>query len=79
MKTGISTPTAEVLRPDQAAAYLGITPDMLKRWRIAGTGPVFMAWGRRTVRYRLSDLDAWIASQPAATNTAEAARMRASA
>ena len=73
------TPTTEVLKPGEAAAYLGVSTDMLQRWRTSGGGPAFITWGRRTVRYRMADLKAWVESQPAATNTAEAARMRASA
>jgi predicted DNA-binding transcriptional regulator AlpA len=73
------TLTVEVLRPDAAAEYLGITLDMLQRWRTAGTGPRFMPWGHRTVRYRIRDLDDWLDAQRTAANTAEAARMRQSA
>ena len=67
---------AEVLRPDEAAAYLGVTRDMLQRWRTAGTGPAFLSWGPRTVRYRIRDLDNWLDAQDTVGNTAEAARMR---
>lgn len=67
---------AEVLRPDEAADYLGVTIDMLQRWRTAGTGPAFLPWGRRTVRYRLRDLDDWLDGQCTAANTAEAAKIR---
>ena len=67
---------AEVLRPDEAAEYLGVTLDMLQRWRTAGNGPCFLPWGRRTVRYRIRDLDDWLDGQRTATNTAEAIMMR---
>ncbi len=70
---------AEVLRPYEAALYLGVTLDMLQRWRTDGIGPRFLPWGRRTVRYRMKDLDEWLESQRTAGNTAEAARMRLSA
>lgn len=73
------TPNTEVLKPSEAAAFLGVSTDMLQRWRISGGGPAFITWGRRTVRYRMADLKAWVKAQPAATNTAEAAKMRASA
>ena len=73
------TPNTEVLKPSEAAAFLGVSTDMLQRWRTSGGGPAFITWGRRTVRYRMADLKAWVKAQPAATNTAEAARMRASA
>jgi hypothetical protein len=67
---------AEVLRPDEAAEYLGVTLDMLQRWRTAGRGPRFLPWGRRTVRYRIRDLGDWLDSQRTAANTAEASNMR---
>lgn len=43
----------------EAAAYLGVSPDTLPRWRWAGTGPVFVKVGR-TVKYRVSDLEAYL-------------------
>lgn len=67
---------AEVLRPNEAADYLGVTLDMLQRWRTAGKGPHFLPWGRRTVRYRIRDLDDWLDGQCTVTNTAEASLMR---
>jgi hypothetical protein len=43
----------------EAAVYLGRKPATLRWWRSRGLGPKFS--GRyRGVRYRLSDLDAWI-------------------
>jgi excisionase family DNA binding protein len=52
-----------LLTPDDAAAYLGALPvRTLERWRYAGTGPAFVRVGKH-VRYRLADLDAWIAER----------------
>lgn len=48
-----------LLKTDEAAAYLGREPSTLRWWRSKGLGPKFS--GRYSgVRYRRSDLDAWI-------------------
>lgn len=46
-----------------AAEYLKISPRMLQDHRRDGTGPVFHKAGGRLVRYRLSDLDAFMVAQ----------------
>ena len=69
------TPHRIVMTSAEAATYLGISQDRLQRWRRSGEGPRFLAWGRRTVRYRLTDLDSWLNSNPSAGNTAEAYQM----
>lgn len=71
------TPTVQVLPPSAAAEYLGTSEAMLKRWRSCGSGPRFLVWGRRTVRYRLADLDRWLEAQPTAGNVEEAIRLMA--
>lgn len=43
-----------------AAEVLGVSPRMLERWRLAGTGPVYLRLGLRCVRYARADLRAWI-------------------
>ncbi len=64
----------QVLLPPQAAAYLGVTSSQLQKWRHDGIGPPFLPWGRRTIRYRVDDLDKWLRSQCSVLNTAEAAQ-----
>lgn len=66
---------ARVMTPAQAAEYLGLSYDALQKMRARGNGPVFMPWGRRMIRYRISDLDAWIDNQPTCQNTGEAAAL----
>ncbi|AOJ87150.1 hypothetical protein WS87_10930 [Burkholderia sp. MSMB0856] len=52
-----------VLTTDQAAVYLGIAPRTLEQWRSNRHQRIpFVKIGGR-VRYRLKDLDAWIASR----------------
>lgn len=47
----------------EAAQYLGYKPRTLAGWRYRGGGPVFVSTSKTSVRYRLSDLEAWIASR----------------
>ncbi|MEH3101661.1 helix-turn-helix domain-containing protein [Sphingomonas adhaesiva] len=46
------------LTAKQAAHYLGIAPDTLKKMRRRGTAPVGRIHGR-TWRYHIDDLDTW--------------------
>jgi predicted DNA-binding transcriptional regulator AlpA len=56
--------TEKLLSPNQAAEILGIQPRTLDFWRQrGGVGPKFIRYSARCVRYRLSDLQAWIASR----------------
>jgi hypothetical protein len=50
------------LNTEQAAAYLKISPRLLKRLRRAGKGPVFRRHSRY-VQYHIDDLDAWSRDQ----------------
>jgi hypothetical protein len=45
---------------DQAAAYLDVRPATLANWRSMGQGPAYAKLGR-CIKYRRSDLDAFIA------------------
>ena len=58
-------PAAEdrLLRTSEAAARLGLTTETLKKYRKAGAGPKFIRLNGRVVRYRLSDLIAYLASK----------------
>lgn len=48
-----------LLTPEHAAARLGVAKQSLAKWRVSGTGPVFVKVGSR-VFYRPQDLDAWV-------------------
>lgn len=55
--------TRNLMNESQSAAYLGsLTAKTLQAWRVRGGGPAFIKVGR-LVRYRQSDLDAWIESR----------------
>ncbi len=59
-----------------AAAYLGSTPGVLQSWRSQGRGPRF--YGRyKFIRYKISDLDLWMA--PWADKTPESEKAQVSA
>ena len=47
--------------PDDAAAFLGVTPQRLAYWRKRGVrgGPPFQRLGPRLIRYGMDDLLAW--------------------
>jgi len=50
-----------LLDEKQAARILGVTPRALQAWRHRGGGPDFCRLGRR-IRYRLTDIKVWIAT-----------------
>ena len=45
-----------------AARYLGLSASTLNKARVYGNGPKYVKLGK-SVRYRLADLDDWIASR----------------
>ena len=49
-----------MLTTAQAAGVLGLSARTLEQLRVKGGGPPHFALGRRAVRYRRSDLDAWL-------------------
>ena len=57
---------------EQASIITGLAAATLESLRCKGGGPAFIKYGRRAVRYRVSDLDAWIAERMVAS-TSEAA------
>jgi excisionase family DNA binding protein len=48
--------------PAETADYLQVTDSTLRRWRREGIGPAWLKLGR-TVRYRPSDVRAWLAAR----------------
>ena len=47
-------------RPAELAEMLGITPDLLARWRARGGGPKFICEARNLIVYLKSDVNAWL-------------------
>ena len=64
----------ELLTNEQAAAYLGVSPQTLCVWRSVGRYNLpFLKIGR-LVRYRKSDLDDWLEKRVRTTSGAAYAR-----
>lgn len=61
------------LTPRQAARYIGISEAALRLWRSEGKGPRHFKAGEKLVRYRRSDLDAWIEARLSQPTPAEVA------
>ena len=51
-----------LLTQRQAAETLALSERTLERFRVTGAGPKFVRLGK-SIRYRLADLEAWIASR----------------
>ena len=58
-----------LLKPKAAADRLGLSESTLAKLRMTRSGPSFSLLGR-AVRYRPTDLDAWVASRMVSTETA---------
>lgn len=63
-------PVSPYLLEEDAARYLKLAADTLKKKRMAGTGPKFRRHGRKPV-YKVVDLDEWSDAQ-ARLSTADA-------
>jgi len=58
----MATQPEPLLESNVIADLLGTTPQNLAQLRYRGTGPKFIKLGHRAVRYRWSDVEAWIES-----------------
>ncbi|WP_424983809.1 helix-turn-helix domain-containing protein [Maritalea sp. S77] len=52
----------DMLTPDKAAKVLSLSVKTLANMRSAGSGPIFIKMANRTIRYRYSDLEVFIAN-----------------
>lgn len=52
-----------MMTPREVCERLGVTNTALQDWRSAGTGPEYVRLGHRTVRYRHSAVEAYIAAR----------------
>lgn len=57
----------------RAAAILGLTPRALEERRRRGGGPPYVRLSPTCVRYRLTDIEEWIASRTFASTAQEVA------
>lgn len=63
MRSPNTRPTETLLTTAQAATLLGFHPSYLAKARLTGTGPRFLKIGGKSVRYRRSEIDAWLADK----------------
>ena len=66
---------AQGLDTREAAAWLGLSPKTLERYRVSGEGPDFHKSGDR-VRYLLTDLEAWASARRWSSASEERAARR---
>lgn len=52
-----TAPQIELLTPCQLAARWGLSEKTIERWRMLGTGPVYLKLGSR-VLYRIDEIEA---------------------
>lgn len=55
--------TKELVAPAALAEYLGTTTGALAQMRYRGVGPRFIKLGAKAIRYRESDVSAWLDQQ----------------
>ncbi|KAA6459682.1 helix-turn-helix domain-containing protein [Acidobacteria bacterium AB60] len=53
---------SNLLRPDEAAELLHTTQNALAIWRMRGTGPSYIKFGKE-IRYTRRQLQEWVASR----------------
>ncbi len=63
--------TDKLLTQKEVKEITGLADSTLEQWRLKGKGPKFIKLGR-LVRYRLSDIDAYISGLPGFNSTTEA-------
>jgi predicted DNA-binding transcriptional regulator AlpA len=56
------TERKRVLRPPEAADYIGLSESTLAKRRLQGLAPTFLNLGGRAIGYAVDDLDEWVAS-----------------
>lgn len=62
-KAGLPEGLTPALNTEQAAAYTGLAEKTLEGLRCRGGGPRFVRYGRKAVRYLVTDLDEWMHSR----------------
>lgn len=61
--------TENLLKTEDAASYLGLSPSLLNKLRLTGGGPQFLRLAGRAIRYRRADLDAWVDASAVASTS----------
>ena len=63
LRSADASPRQALLSTEQAARHLALSPRTLEALRLRGGGPAYVALDRRAIRYRIEDLESWIASR----------------
>lgn len=58
-----------VLKPEQAAAFLGVSIETLAQWRSQQRGPRYIKLENRLVRYRLAELEKYLVDHEVETTS----------
>ena len=66
---------AVLLTPVQAADILSVSARVLERWRGTGKGPQFVCLNRKSIRYRVEDIEAFV-TKSLCLSTAPGASLR---
>lgn len=67
----MSNPARDELKDErEAAAYLRVSVSGMRKWRARRVGPKYARLGK-IIRYRRSDLDAWVESHSQAHDVGE--------
>lgn len=61
----------KLLNTREAAELTGLKPNTLERMRLFGNGPSFIRLGAKAIKYRRSDVLAWIEAMGTHRTTAE--------
>jgi len=70
IRTETRDPAPSLLNEVEAAAFLGISPRALQKWRVNGRGPEFLRLSSRCIRYSRANLLGWLKAR-VCRNTAE--------
>jgi len=62
-----------IMGTPEAASYVKLAAVTMERYRLTGEGPKFLRIGKKAIRYRLVDLDEWLASRVVASTSQEIA------
>ncbi len=63
-------PDGVLLQPSEVAKRLGVSEHVLERWRGTGEGPKFIRFSSKTLRYRATDLDAFVEARVVSSTAA---------
>jgi excisionase family DNA binding protein len=66
----------KLLTTDEVATLTGLSPETLAQWRWLKKELPFLRLGKKCVRYRESDIDAWLAKRLVSVNPGQSPERR---